>query len=176
MEYTEKRKDGVCVYDGKVVKLEVDSVILPSGQESKREIIRHSGGACVVYEEDGKIAFVRQYRYAYGESVLEIPAGKLNYGEDPMQAGKRELKEETGITVEKLTLLHVVYPTPGYTDEKLYVYFAKQGEKGDRNLDDDEFLDVVWIPTDKVKEMLFSGEIKDAKTLIGLYRYFMEQQ
>lgn len=176
MEYTEKRQDGVLVYDGKVVKLEVDEVLLPNGGTSKREIVRHSGGACVVYEEDGKIAFVRQYRYAYGESVIELPAGKLNQGEDPMQTAKRELEEETGVIAEHLTLLHQVYPTPGYTDERLYIYLAKDGKKGKKNLDEDEFLDVVWIPVAQAKEMLKTGEIKDAKTLVGLYRYFLDKK
>ena len=176
MEYTEQRKNSVCVYDGKVVKLEVDEVILPNNKESKREIIRHSGGACVVYEEEGKIAFVRQYRYAYKESVLELPAGKINLGEDPLQTAKRELEEETGIQAEKLSLLHEVYPTPGYTDERLYIYLATGGKKGERKLDDDEFLDAVWLPVEKVKQMMDSGEIKDAKTLIGLYRYFLDKK
>lgn len=172
MDYVEKRKSGTLLYDGKVVKLEVDEVLLPNGEESKREIIRHSGGACVVYEEEGKIAFVRQYRYAYGESVIELPAGKLNKGEDPMLAAQRELKEETGVWAENLTLIHEVYPTPGYTDERLYIYFAEKGKRGETHLDEDEFLDTLWIDKTKVKQMLKKGEIKDAKTIIGLYAYF----
>ena len=176
MDYVEKRKSGTLLYDGKVVKLEVDEVLLPNGEESKREIIRHSGGACVLYEEAGKIAFVRQYRYAYGENVVELPAGKLNKGEDPMLAAQRELKEETGVWVENLTLIHEVYPTPGYTDEKLYIYRAEKGERGETNLDEDEFLDVLWVDEVEVKQILKKGEIKDAKTLIGLYAYFESER
>ena len=118
--------------------------------------------------------FVRQYRYAYGESIYELPAGKLEKGEEPLLAAKRELEEEAGIKAKELNLLYVVYPTPGYTNEKIYVYEATEGEKVKAHLDEDEFLDVEYIALEKVEEMLKNGEIKDAKTIIALQAYFLK--
>ena len=175
MENTEKTIRKNYVYKGKILSLRVDDVCLPNGATAKREIIEHGGGACVLYEEKGKILFVKQYRYAYGEEVLELPAGKLNAGEDPLLTARRELEEETGIFCENVTFLYEIYPTPGYTNEKLYIYKGNGGKKVDAHLDEDEFLSVLWIEEEKVKKMLLSGEIKDAKTVIALQRYFLEK-
>ena len=174
MEYVEKTVKKNYIYKGKILTLRKDDALLPDGKPCIREIIQHSGGACVLYVEQGKALFVRQYRYAYGESIYEIPAGKLNEGEPPMQAAARELEEETGIKAERLQLLYVAYQSPGYTDEKIYIYRAEGGERVSTHLDDGEFLDVEWIELDKVKEMLKNGEIKDAKTIIALQAYFLE--
>lgn len=175
MNYEEKTVNKNYIYRGKILTLRCDDATLPDGRPCKREIIEHSGGACALYEENGKILFVRQYRYAYGETVYELPAGKLNAGEDPRLAAARELEEETGIRAERLELLYEVYPTPGYTNERLYVYRAYGGERATAKLDDGEFLDAEWIETEKVKEMLKKGEIKDAKTIIGLQSYFLSE-
>lgn len=164
------------IYKGKILTLRKDDVTLPDGSAAIREIIEHSGGACVVYEEDGNFLFVKQYRYAYGEEVLEIPAGKLNAGEDPKLAGIRELEEEAGIRVLDAKLIFVAYPSPGYTNEKIYIYRAEKGERTQAHLDDGEFLNVVWIDKRTVWEMLQKGEIKDAKTIIGLQAYFMAEK
>ncbi len=109
---------------GKIVNLRCDDVLLPDGESCKREVIEHSGGAAVLCVKEGKVALVRQFRYAYGEELYEIPAGKLDAGEDPAVAAVRELSEETGLTAERLNLLYVLYPTPGYTNEKIYIYRA----------------------------------------------------
>ena len=175
MPYVEKTVEKRYVYQGKILNLRVDEALLPNGKPCQREIVEHSGGACVLYVEDNKIAFVKQYRYAYGESIYELPAGKCDKDELPQKTALRELEEETGIVAKTVTLLHVVYPSPGYTDEKIYVYFAQNGEKATQKLDDGEFLDVVWISTDRVKQMLSSGEIKDAKTIIALQNYFLKE-
>lgn len=175
MHYEEKTLKRNYIYKGKILTLRKDDVLLFDGSSAVREIIEHSGGACVLYEEDGKFLFVKQFRYAYGETVLEIPAGKLNAGEDPKSAGIRELEEEAGIRVTDATLLYVAYPTPGYTNEKIYIYRAKNGVKTKTNLDEGEFLDVVWLEKNVVKQMLKNGEIKDAKTIIALQAYFMEK-
>ena len=114
MEYVEKTVEKKYVYQGKILSLRVDDALLPDGKPCKREIIEHSGGACVLYVEGGKMLFVRQYRYAYGESVYELPAGKLDPNEPPMSAAKRELEEEAGIVADDFSLLFTVYPTPGY--------------------------------------------------------------
>ena len=174
MDYVEKTVEKKYVYKGKILNLRVDDAMLPDGKECKREIIEHSGGACVLYVEEKKILFVRQYRYAYGESVLELPAGKLEPNEPPVYTAKRELEEEAGILADNFTLLFVVYPTPGYTNEKIYIYQAMDGKKTDRHLDEGEFLDVEWISLKEAKEMLQNGEIKDAKTIIALQSYFMQ--
>lgn len=173
MEYIEKTIKKNYIYEGKILTLRCDDAILPNGCPCKREIIEHSGGSCVLYVENGCVLLVKQYRYAYGESIYEIPAGKLEKGEDPAVAAVRELEEEAGIRATSLQPLFVIYPTPGYTDEKIHIYWAKEGEKVQAHLDDDEFLDVEYIPLEKVKEMIQRGEIKDAKTLIALQAYFL---
>ncbi|MBE7085240.1 MAG: NUDIX hydrolase [Clostridiales bacterium] len=173
MDFVEKTIKKNYVYKGKILTLRKDDALLPNGEPCIREIIEHSGGACALYMEGDKVLFVRQYRYAYGESIYELPAGKLEPHEDPMLTAKRELEEETGITAGRLELLYVAYPSPGYTDEKIYIYRAFDGEKTQRHLDEGEFVDVVWIPVDKVKNMLKNGEIKDAKTIIALQQYFI---
>ena len=173
MEYIEKTVQKKYVYEGKILKLRNDDAQLPDGRPCKREIIEHSGGSCVLYVEDDKVLLVKQYRYAYGESIYEIPAGKLEKGEDPCLAAARELEEEAGVKAKQLQLLYVMYPTPGYTNEKIYIYQAIGGEQVSAHLDDDEFLDVEYIPMDTVKEMMQSGEIKDAKTLIALQAYLL---
>ena len=176
MDYVEKTLEKKYVYEGKILKLRRDSAQLPDGRPCVREIIEHSGGACVLYVEEGKVLFVRQYRYAYGESLYELPAGKLEIGEDPKLAALRELEEEAGVRATDLKLLYVVYPTPGYTNEKIYIYQALAGEKTSRALDEDEFLDAEYFPIETVKEMLKKGEIKDAKTLIALQAYFLSEK
>ena len=175
MDYVEKTVKKNYLYEGKILSLRKDEALSADGKPCIREIIEHSGGACVLYVEDGKVLLVRQYRYAYGESIYEIPAGKLNLGEVPMLAAQRELEEETGIKAGRLELLYVAYPTPGYTDEKIYIYRAFDGVKTAQNPDDGEFVDVEWIPLETVKKMLKNGEIKDAKTIIALQAYFMNE-
>ncbi len=175
MDYVEKTVKKNYIYKGKILTVRKDDALLPNGEPCIREIIEHSGGACVLYVEDGKILLVRQYRYAYGESVYEIPAGKLEIGEDPMKAAARELEEEAGIKANRLELLFVNYPTPGYTNEKIYIYRAFGGEKVPAHLDEGEFLDVEYVPVEKVKAMLKNGEIKDGKTIIAVQAYLLAE-
>ncbi len=174
MEYVEKMTKKKVVYEGKILTLRVDEAELPDGRPCKREIIEHSGGACVLYVGEKGVLFVRQYRYAYGESIYEIPAGKLEKGEDPMQAAARELEEEGGLRAKALKLLYVIYPTPGYTNEKIYIYQATETEEVGAHLDEGEFLDCEYIPVERVQEMLKNGEIKDGKTIIALQAYFLQ--
>ena len=173
MEIKEKTITKNYIYQGKIINLRKDDILLPNGEKAVREIVEHGGGACVLYINEGKVLFVRQFRYAYGEEVLEIPAGKLNLGEDPKMTAIRELEEETGIRTTEIKHLFTVYPTPGYTNEKIYIYEAFGGERVKTHLDEDEFLEVEWIPLDCVKQMLKRGEIKDAKTIIALQHYFL---
>lgn len=176
MDYVEKTVKKNYIYNGKIINLRCDDALLPDGTPCLREIVEHPGGACVLYVENGCVLLVRQFRYAYGESMYEIPAGKLDKEEDPMCAAARELEEETGIKAERFELLFVNYPTPGYTNEKIYIYRAYGGEKVSRHLDEDEFLDVEYIPVERVKQMLKNGEIRDGKTIIALQAYFLSEK
>ncbi len=175
MEYIEKTVKKNYIYQGKILSLRKDDALLLNGNPCIREIVEHSGGACVLYVAEGKVLFVRQYRYAYGESVYEIPAGKLEKGEDPSWTAIRELEEEAGLKADSVTLLHIVYPSPGYTNEKIYIYEATKAMPVSAHLDDGEFLDVEYIPLAEVKRMLKNGEIRDGKTIIALQTYFLKQ-
>ena len=168
MDLTEKTVSKNYVYKGKILSLRNDDALCADGSPCKREIVEHGGGACVLYERDGKILFVKQYRYAYGECVLEIPAGKLDGDENPKKAALRELEEEAGIRVNDAELLFVVYPSPGYTNERIYLYHAKGGERVHAHLDEGEFLEVVWLDRSEICAMLARGELHDSKTLIAL--------
>ena len=117
MDFEEKTLEKNVVYNGKILNLRKDKVMLPNGKEGAREIVEHGGGSAVLCERDGKVLMVRQFRYAYGECVWEIPAGKVDRGEDPLDTAFRELEEECGVKAGKMTLLFTVYPSPGYTSE-----------------------------------------------------------
>ena len=173
MNMTETTLKKNYVYNGKIISVRCDDAALPDGRPCKREIVEHPGGACVLYVENGRMLFVRQYRYAYGEVVLEIPAGKLSPGEEPALAAQRELAEETGIQAARMELLFTLYPTPGYTNEKIYVYRAWEGEQEAAHPDDGELVDAEFIPLSEVKEMLENGELKDAKTIVAVQAYFL---
>ena len=173
MEYIEKTVKKNYVFKGKLLTVRCDDALQADGKPCTREIIEHSGGACVLYVEDNKILLVRQFRYPYGESLYEVPAGKLDKGEEPIVTAARELEEEAGVKATKFELLFINYPSPGYTDEKIYIYRAYDGIKTKAHLDDGEFLDVEYIPVDLVWEMLKNGEIRDGKTIIALQAYFL---
>ena len=139
------------VYKGKILNVRCDDALLPDGRPCVREMVEHPGGAAVLAEYEGKIAFVRQFRYPYGEVILELPAGKLENGEAPVRTVERELSEETGLKAEKFLPLGEIYPTPGYTDEKLYLFKAE---------------------ADEALEMVRDGRIKDAKTVVMLLKCY----
>lgn len=165
MKFEEKTLNSEYIFRGRVINLKVDDVELPDGHKSKREIVEHNGGVTVAaLTEDNELLFVRQFRYAYGEEILELPAGKLEKGEEPHSAALRELKEETGAECDKLISLGKMYPSPGYTDEIIYMYFARVASFGSQCLDDGEFLDVTRIKLDQAVDMVLTGEITDGKT------------
>lgn len=176
MSFTEKCVKKNLMYKGKIVDLYCDDAILPNGKPCKREYVSHRGGACVVFIKDGNVLLVKQFRYAYGEELLELPAGKLEIGENPELCAFRELEEETGYIPDKLTLLHVMYPSPGYTNEKIYIYLAESVKEGNVRLDDDEFLNSFFIPLEKAEKMILNGEIKDAKSIIGIQFYLLKNK
>ena len=154
------------IFSGNVIQVHHDDVMLCNGAEAKRECVDHPGGVAIIgLTDDGKVPLVRQFRYPYKEMIFEIPAGKLEKGEEPFEAGKREFKEEVGAVAENYFSLGELYPTPGYTNEIIRLYGATGLHFEEQNLDDDEFLQVVYMPLDELVERVMSGEIKDAKTV-----------
>lgn len=174
MDMKEIKISSKVIYDGKVLKLELDDVKCPNGIESKREIVRHNGGSAVLcITKDNQVMLVKQFRYAYDETVYEIPAGKLEKGEDPYDAALREFEEETGSKTDKLEFLNVIYPSCGYTSEKIYLYLASNFEVTQTHFDEDEFIETYFFPLEKVLEMIKSNEIKDAKTICAINSYLL---
>lgn len=176
MAMIEKRVKQNSVFQGKILHVCNDDVLDGAGNPCTREHIIHPGGACALYVQDGKVALVRQYRYVYREVVTELPAGKLEKGEDPKLAALRELEEETGIAAnpEDAELLYVMYPTPGYTNEKIYIYHVKKGRLAASHPDEGEFVETFFLPLTEVKTMLQAGELNDAKTIVALQAYFLK--
>ncbi len=157
------------IYKGKVIDLSIEDVELPNGKVSKREIVRHPGAVAVIgLTEEDKLVLVKQFRKALEKTIYEIPAGKLEQGEEPLESAKRELKEETGYSVEKLTHLVSFYTSPGFADELVHIYFADNLIKGDRQLDDDEFLDNAEVTIEEALEMIGDQRIYDAKTVYAV--------
>lgn len=170
MEFAEKTLDSQLIYEGKVVKVLKDSVELSTGKKSFREVVKHSGGVVILALKDNKILLVKQFRYPIKEVMFELPAGKLEYGEDPFEAAKRELEEETGYCAEKWANLGYVYTSPGYSDEKLYLYKAEDLHFTRCHPDEGEIIQAFEYEIDKVMDMIYTGEINDAKTLCALLR------
>ncbi len=175
MSFNEEKTGGRTVYKGKILRLDVDEVRLSDGHVAGREIIRHAGGAAVLYVKDGKVLLVKQFRYAYGKEIYEIPAGMINAGETPVEAAARELREETGYLGE-LSPLGYIYPSPGYTDEVIYLFSVKSAVQTVQDLDDGEFLSAAFIPLKEVEAMISRGEIADAKTVTAVLKYLLENK
>lgn len=160
------------LYDGVVVKLWRDEVLLENGKKAHREVIKHTGGVCVLpLSDDGCIYMVKQFRYPFGQVLLEVPAGKKEIGEEPLECGIRELGEEIGASAEKFTSLGKLYPTVAYDTEIIWMYLA-EGLKfaGGQHLDPEEFVDVVKLPFDEAYRMALADEIPDAKTQLAILR------
>lgn len=168
MNLTEKTVKQNVVFEGKIIRVRCDDARLPDGKPCKREVVDHAGGASVLYVREGKVLLVRQFRYPYMEETLEIPAGKLNPGEDPAQTAARELAEETGWQPASVEHMFTIYPTPGYSAEKIYIYRAHGVREGQVHPDEDEFVTAAFYPVDEVLSMIEKGEIKDAKTIIAV--------
>ena len=174
MNMRETKIDGEVLFDGVVVKLEKDRVLCPNGNTSYREIVRHNGGAAILcITPNNEVILEKQFRYAYDEVLYEIPAGKLEIGEDPYEAALRELEEETGKKASKLELLNIIYPTCGYSSEKIYLYLALDYVETKTSFDEDEVIITELVPFDKVLEMIDSGLIKDAKTICAITSYLI---
>lgn len=159
------------IFNGKIISVHNDTVTMENGKTANREVVEHPGGVAVVgLTDDNEILMVRQFRYPYKETIYEIPAGKLEKGEDPLEAGKREFLEECGATASVFEPLGEIYPTPGYCSEIIRLFYAQGIEFGEQDLDDDEFLEVVKMPLNECIDKILSNEIKDAKTIIGVLK------
>lgn len=164
-------KDVACeeVYSGRIFDVKVHRVTLENGAETGRDVIYHHGGVCIVaLDEQDNILLVKQFRFPTGRELLELPAGKLEKGENPMQAALRELEEETGYITDVLSPLTEMYPTPAYCTEKIHIFTSGELRMTQQCLDEDEFLSVVRVPFNEAVMMVLSGEIIDAKTQVGI--------
>ncbi len=174
MQHTEKQLETERIYDGKVVHLRVDTVELPSGRTSKREVLEHRGAVCVLpVLPDGQIAMIRQWRTAAQEILWEIPAGGLEIGEAPEECAKRELIEEIGYKIGKLSPLYQCYLAPGYSSEMMWAFLGEELEFVGAQPEEDETIELVIKPLEELLPLIDSGEIRDSKTicaLLALYR------
>ena len=160
------------IFNGVILHVQRDTVRLPNGSETIREVIRHIGAVCVIpVLENGDVVMERQYRYPLDRVILEIPAGKLDAAdEDRFSAIQRELREETGYTADEWTVIGDFHPAPAYSDEFITMYMARGLRKGDRHLDEDEFLDVYTVPLKDLVEDVMAGRISDAKTQVCILK------
>ena len=159
------------IFHGRIVDLRVDTVRLPNGHLTTREVIDHPGGVAVVaIDENDNVLTVKQYRYAFQTVLEELPAGKLEPGEDPRDSGLRELAEETGLVPGTFEDMGCLYSSPGILAERIYLYFAKDLTQGPTHPDDGEFVETVWLPYQDLVDKARRGEIKDGKTLAGILK------
>ncbi len=159
------------VYEGLIVNVRRDKAKLHDGTVVNREVVEHPGGVAVfAIDEEDRVVMVRQYRYAVGEEVLELPAGKLEPGEDPQLCAIRELSEETGVSPGEVHPLGYTYSSPGIFAEKVHLFFARNLSQGEASPDEGEFLDVVRIPLRKLLKMIEAHQIRDGKTVIGIMK------
>lgn len=167
-EQTEEVQD---IFSGKIINVHTDKITLVDGTEAQREVVDHPGGVAIVgLTENNEVLMVRQFRYPYKETIYEIPAGKLEKGEDPREAAIREFREECGAVAEKIEPLGEIYPTPGYCGEIIRIFYATDLTFGEQELDEDEYLEVIKMPFSECVAKIMSGEIKDAKTIVGILK------
>lgn len=160
------------IYEGRVITLRVDDIELENGKRSVREIVENAGGACLVaVTDEGNLCLVRQYRYAVSDYLLELPAGKLNAGENPLMCAQRELTEETGYIAKNVELMLKINPSPAYLTERIFVYLATGLKKGTTNFDEDEDIETIEISLDEAIKLIAEGKITDGKTIAGILYY-----
>ena len=165
----ETQKSSEKVFSGRLIDLYFDHVELPNGKSSTREWIKHPGAVCVIpILPNGNLCLVRQYRYGPRAEFIEIPAGKLDAGEDPLVCAKRELEEEIWYTAGKLTFLTNIHPAIGFSNEKMWMYLAEDLILSKQNLDQDEFLELYPLSVNKAIDLISQGKITDVKTVIGI--------
>ncbi len=165
----EKTIERKFVYEGRIINLRIDKVVLPDGREALREVVEHPGAVAVVpVLPDGRIILVRQFRKPVEKVLLEIPAGKLEKGEDAESCGLRELEEETGFRAGKISKILECFPSPGFSNECIHLFEAGELQEGKKNLQEDELIETVFLSVPEILKLIKSGEIKDSKTIIGI--------
>ena len=165
----ETQKSSEKIFSGKLIDLYFDHVELPNGKSSTREWINHPGAVCIIpILPDGNLCLIRQYRYGPRDEFIEIPAGKLDTGEDPLICAKRELQEEIGYIAGKLTFLTNIYPAIGFSNEKMWMYLAEDLQLSNQSLDQDEFLELLPLSLEEAIDLINQGKITDVKTIIGV--------
>lgn len=174
MELFEKTLESKEIFDGRVINVTLDKIELQNGKQSTREVVNHPGGVCIAaLNKNNELYFVKQYRYPYHEVVLELPAGKLEKGQSPLENGKRELKEEVGAIGTGYVSLGQLYPSPGYCAEIIHLYFCHVDSVGKACPDENEFLNVETIDIDKAVEMVLNNRIPDSKTQVAILKTAM---
>lgn len=169
-DFEEKTLDSTCVYSGKIVELYVDTVMLPNGHKSKREVIKSKDAVGVIpVTKEGKLVLVRQYRYPARVELLEIPAGRIEIGEEPDHAAIRELSEETGYKVNRLEKLSEFFPAVGFATESMHLYYAEVEPESGQHPDEDEFVQVKLADIVDLPQMVKDGKLRDAKTVAAVY-------
>ena len=168
MIFEEKTVSTEHIFKGRIIDVSVDTVRLCGGKTATRELVRHPGGVCIVAYDGGFIYLVKQFRKPYESVITELPAGKLEYGEDPLECGKRELLEEVGMTAKSFSLLGKFYSSPGFCSETIYAYLAKGLESVGQKLDEDEYLDVYKVKFCDAVKMVENGEICDGKSVSAI--------
>jgi len=169
MDLTEKTLNSRGIYSGRIIKVRVDTVSLPNGRQSTREVVEHAGAVAVVaLDDDNNVILVRQYRKPVEKVLMEIPAGTMGVDEDPLECAQRELREETGYTAEHWKKILSYFSAPGFTDEQLHLYLATGLRGGETDTDEDEFVETVHLPLEEAYRLIFAGQIIDGKSIIGI--------
>ncbi len=173
MKFFSKLLESKTIFSGQIFDLKLDKLRLPNGKDYTREVVIHPGAVCVAaLTPTGQIALVKQYRHALSRDILELPAGKLEQGEAPLSAAKRELEEETGIIGKNFQDLGCIYVSPGYSSEIIHLYFCKAESLGSLKLDEGEFLEPVYIEFKTAIKMVLKNEISDAKTQVSILKLY----
>ena len=173
MAHTEEKLESQTIYQGRIIAVTQDTVRLENGKNAKREVVHHHGGAAIVpVGENGEVYLVRQYRYPMGRELLEIPAGKLDApGEPGIECARRELEEETGYRAENIEWLMDLRTTVAFCDEKVEIFLARDLKPAKQHLDENEFIQVKAYTLEELREMIFTGEIEDSKTIASILAY-----